>query len=71
MVANYTVAFTTTSIMSEPYPNDSKKLIGYDFYRVDVGEYRVIYAVHHDELHIVLIGKRNDDQVYKALKHKN
>lgn len=51
-----------------PYPQDSSKLVGYDFYRVDSGEYRIIYFVNGNSLEIKIVGKRNDDQAYKILK---
>lgn len=35
--------------------------------RADSGEYRIIYRVNSDALEIILIGKRNDDEVYKRL----
>jgi len=50
-----------------PYPQDSSKLKGYDYYRVDMGEYRIVYAVAEGILEILLIEKRNDDLVYKKL----
>ncbi len=54
-----------------PYPSDSKKLQGYDdFYRVDVGEMRIIYSITHEFLNVEIIGKRNDSEVYKLLKRK-
>ncbi len=50
-------------------PSDSSKLKGYDYYRrVDFGEYRIIYFVKDDVLMISLVGKRNDDEIYKRLK---
>ncbi len=51
-----------------PYPQDSAKLVGYSYYRVDSGEYRIIYLVNGDTLEIKIAGKRNDDEVYKKLK---
>ena len=57
-------------LLAEPYPNDSAKLHGYDFYRVDIGEYRIVYQVVDDCLELILMGKRNDDEVYKQLKNK-
>jgi mRNA interferase RelE/StbE len=56
------------SLIKNPYPNDSSKLIGYPYYRVDSGEYRIIYIVSGDILEIKIVGKRNDDEVYKKLK---
>ena len=51
-----------------PYPQDSLKLKGYPYHRADVGEYRIIYSVKEQTLEILLIEKRNDDQIYKQLK---
>ena len=55
-------------LLSFPFPNDSKHLKGMDWYRVDVGEHRIIYNVRGNVLDVPLIGKRNDDEVYKRLK---
>jgi mRNA interferase RelE/StbE len=55
-------------LIKNPYPQDSKKLRGYEFYRVDIGEYRIIYFIKEGILEIVLIGNRNDSNVYKKLK---
>jgi mRNA interferase RelE/StbE len=55
----------------DPLPNDSKQLIGYPgYYRVDSGEYRIIYNFNpkEDLVEIILVGKRNDDEVYKKLE---
>jgi mRNA interferase RelE/StbE len=55
----------------DPLPPDSKSLKGYsDLFRVDSGEYRIIYRYlpQDDLLTVLLVGKRNDDEVYKQLK---
>lgn len=52
---------------SNPYPQDSAKLVGYPFHRTDSGEYRIVYLVNVDTLEIKIVGKRNDDEVYKKL----
>jgi mRNA interferase RelE/StbE len=52
-------------------PQDSKDLKGYPgYYRVDSGEYRIIYCfIPEDDLvRIILVGKRNDDEVYEQFK---
>ncbi|MCL1472323.1 type II toxin-antitoxin system RelE family toxin [Argonema antarcticum] len=54
-----------------PLPADSKELIGYPgYYRVDSGEYRIVYQFNADEdlVEVILVGKRNDDEVYKKLE---
>ena len=56
------------ALREAPFPHDSKHPKGVDWYRVDVGEYRIIYNVRGNVLDIPLIGKRNDDEVYKKLK---
>jgi mRNA interferase RelE/StbE len=58
-------------LLSDPKPQDSTQLKGYEYknlYRVTIGEFRIIYAIENDTLNILLLGKRNDDEVYKALK---
>lgn len=59
------------SLQKNPLPHDAKKLIGYENYiRVDVGEYRVIYRYEKEEdlITIVLVGRRNDDAIYRIAK---
>lgn len=50
-------------------PHDSSKLVGFDNkYRVDIGEYRIIYTFDEIIVNVETIGKRNDDDVYKRVK---
>lgn len=47
---------------------DTKKLKGYrGFYRLRVGEYRVIYTIKHDELRIAILSIGNRGDIYKKL----
>ncbi len=55
-------------LAAEPAGHDTKALKDSDFRRADVGEYRVVYRIAHAVLQIVLVGKRNDDEVYRQLK---
>jgi mRNA interferase RelE/StbE len=55
-------------LRTKPYPQDSAKLVGYPYHRADSGEYRIIYRINGDTLEIKIVGKRNDDEVYKKLK---
>ena len=64
------IAKKTLSLNIDPLPNDSKQLKGYPgFYRVDSGEYRIVYRFKpkEDLVEVILVGKRNDDEVYKKL----
>lgn len=59
------------SLQDNPTPQDAKKLMGYENYtRVDIGEYRIIYRYEHkkDLVTVVLVGKRNDDEIYRIAK---
>jgi mRNA interferase RelE/StbE len=57
-------------LLSDPLPNDSSQLKGYDYRRVDVGEYRIIYRTEEQVVVVHVVGKRNDDEVYKQLARK-
>jgi mRNA interferase RelE/StbE len=64
------VAKKTLSLNIDPLPTDSKQLKGYPgYYRVDSGEYRIVYRFKpkEDLVEVILVGKRNDDEVYKKL----
>lgn len=54
-----------SNLENEPRPNGSIKLKGRDSYRIRVGNYRVIYEIHDDELiiDVIVLGHRKD--VYK------
>jgi mRNA interferase RelE/StbE len=56
------------SLLDDPRPNDTKELKGYPFLRCDIGEYRIVYDVAEDLLRVIVVGKRNDDEVYRGLK---
>ena len=55
------------ALLENPRPHDTEQLKGYPFLRNDVGEYRIVYDVQGDTLRLILVGKRNDDDVYKRL----
>jgi mRNA interferase RelE/StbE len=62
------IAKKVLALNLDPLPTDHKALKGYPgFYRVDSGEYRIIYrfVAENDLVEVILIGKRNDDEVYK------
>jgi mRNA interferase RelE/StbE len=65
------IAKKVLSLNIDPLPTDAKELKGYSgLHRVDSGEYRIVYRfnVQEDLVEILLVGKRNDDEVYKQLK---
>jgi mRNA interferase RelE/StbE len=65
------IAKKVLTLNVDPLPADSKSLKGYPgYYRVDSGEYRIVYRFDRDEdlVEVILVGKRNDDDVYKKLE---
>lgn len=64
------VVMKTFGLMSNPEPHDSQTLTGYDCRRADVGEYRIVYRFDREFLYVLLIGKRNDSDIYKRLSRK-
>jgi mRNA interferase RelE/StbE len=59
-------------LCGNPVPPDSQKLEGSSegYRRVDAGEYRIIYRLLGDQLEVFLVGKRNDDDVYKQFSRR-
>ncbi|OGG76786.1 hypothetical protein A3B35_03510 [Candidatus Kaiserbacteria bacterium RIFCSPLOWO2_01_FULL_54_24] len=55
------------ALAQNPFPQDSRLLSWFPVHRVDIGEYRIIYYVE-DKLYVPIVGKRNDDEVYRKLK---
>ncbi len=63
------VVSTMFNLRETPTPHDSKQLIEYpEYQRADIGEYRIIYRFDSEVLYIALVGKRNDDEVYRQFK---
>lgn len=58
------------SLLADPKPNDAAPLKGYAYWRTDVGEYRIVYRFDDETVYVILIAKRNDNEVYKKLGQK-
>ena len=57
-----------------PHPHDCRHLKGHpDCFRIDSGEYRIIYKIHKHEnvVEVIEVGQRNDDDIYKKIERKN
>lgn len=49
-----------------PHTGDIKKMQGYsDYYRLRVGDYRIIYTVDHEELIVCIVAAGNRGDIYK------
>ena len=66
------VLLKTIALSSDPEPPDSIGLkdCRKGYRRTTSGEYLIIYRVVDDILEVFLIGKRNDDEVYRQLSRK-
>ena len=65
------VAGKIHDLVGEPFPQDAKHLSGHPGYRrIDAGEFRMCYTVVGQVVRVVVVGKRNDDAVYKELERK-
>ena len=66
------VVSTILSLCANNAPNDSATLKGASNgeRRVDIGEYRIIYAISAEAIEILVVGKRNDGEVYKIFERQ-
>jgi mRNA interferase RelE/StbE len=67
------IATKAMSLALDPTPPDCRPLTDYPGYlRVDAGEHRIVYCFHQEDdvVEVMLVGKRNDDEVYRRLKRK-
>lgn len=62
------ISLKLIELQRDPEPHDSKGLVGSVFRRADIGEHRVVYTFSATTLLVPLIGKRNDDDVYRRLR---
>ena len=63
------IALRIFGLLHDPTAGDVARLRGSDgLYRADVGEYRVVFRFTAEEVEVPLVGKRNDDEVYKELR---
>lgn len=57
-------------LAENPFPIQSKQLTGFaPFRRLPSGNFRIVYFVDGNILKVPLIGRRNDDKVYRHLKN--
>ena len=62
------IAGRILALQADPEGLPTEELKGHPpFRRLKSGEYRVIYFIDGETLHITLIGKRNDDAIYKQI----
>jgi len=57
-------------LLNELCPHYSQALEGTPYRRLAVGEYRVVYRGDEESVQVLVVGKRNDDDVYRQLKRR-
>lgn len=58
----------TRAVMQLPDGEDIKKIKGHEgFYRLRVGDYRILYTVDHGKLTVYVVDAGNRGQIYKRL----
>ena len=57
------------ALMKEARPADSITL-GEGVFRASAGEFRIAYKFDDIALYVNVVGKRNDDEIYKRLKRQ-
>jgi mRNA interferase RelE/StbE len=62
------IADRITALRSDPASVLSEDLKGFaPFRRFKSGEYRVVFFIADNTVHIPVVGKRNDDDIYKQI----
>lgn len=61
------VVSSILDLLNDPSPHYSKKLQSTSYFRIAVGEYRVIYQADDSTVTVYAFGKRNDGEIYKQL----
>lgn len=65
------VAARILDLATNQEPHDARHLSGYPGYkRIDQGEYRIVFVVQDETVRVPVVGKRNDDDVYRRLQRK-
>jgi mRNA interferase RelE/StbE len=68
---NKQVSVRVLGLMHESQPHDMRHLSGYPrHFRIDVGEFRVVYLIDGDTVNVKAINRRNDDAVYRELSRR-
>ena len=56
------------ALANNPFPPDVKKLGGEEkFYRIKIGDYRIIYQVHKKSLFILVVSIGHRKEVYRRI----
>lgn len=57
----------TEALGDNPRPRGARKIEGHDQWRIRVGDYRIIYEVHSDQLVVLVVKVGHRRDVYRGL----
>lgn len=61
------IARATKILASNPFPPKAKRVVGFDYWRIRVGDYRIIYEIHGKDLVVLVVRLGHRSNVYKRL----
>ena len=64
------VMIAILELLDEPFPHYSRPLSGWPYFRIEVGEFRVIYEADTHTVSVLAVSKRNDGDIYRRLNRK-
>ena len=54
-------------LADNPHPPGSKKLRGSEYFRIRVGDYRIVYSIYEKDIKILIVRIGHRKEVYKKL----
>jgi len=63
------IAGATKILSAHPFPPKAKRIIGFNYWRIRVGDYRIIYEISESELIILVVRVGHRKNVYDQLKN--
>ncbi len=61
-----TIARAIDSLREKPRPHGYKKLKGSEFYRIRIGDYRVVYQIFDEKLLIIVVRIGHRREIYRS-----
>jgi mRNA interferase RelE/StbE len=67
-VSRQKLVLSAQALSHNPYPPTSKKIVSpREMFRIRVGQYRIVYTVHNDELIVLIVALGHRKNVYRGL----
>jgi mRNA interferase RelE/StbE len=63
------IALAIKLLAINPFPPKAKRVVGFDYWRIRIGDYRVVYEIIDQELVILVVRIGHRKNVYDQLKN--